>query len=134
MFRKVLFQEITKAFESGDFGPLLDHLDDNVIWKSASRVAGNRRPGGDYYGRMGVIEATAQICMAITFHRFELLEVIQDDQVLWGLFNTVVSSSNGVSEPLQYETALRIRFKEGRIAEIQSFFDTAQLTNYLSRS
>jgi hypothetical protein len=128
-----LFQEITKAFEGGDFSPLLEQLDDNVVWKSASRTPG--RPGGDYYGRLGVVEVTAQICMTLMFHRFELLEMAQAGETVWGLFNTLVSPTAHVErEPLRYETALRIRFHGDRIAEIQSFFDTAQLSQYLSGS
>ena len=132
MFRRALFREITKAFEGGDFRPLLEHLDDAVVWKSASRAPGPGRPGGDYHGRLGVVEVTSQICMVMTFHRFQLLEVLQDHHTLWGLFDTLVSPSDHQAEPLNYETALRIRFNGDRIAEIQSFFDTAQLTQYLS--
>src|SRR5437868_6080702 len=110
MLRKILFQEITKAFEGGDFSPLLEHLDDKVVWKSANRMPG--RPGGDYHGRFGVIEVTSQICMAITFHRFRLLEMAQAQQTIWGLFDTVVSpSGHEEREPLQYETALRLLFR-----------------------
>jgi ketosteroid isomerase-like protein len=123
---ELLVRRVTNAFENGDFQPLLEHLDDDVVWKSASRQTGAFRFGGEYRGREGVLEVTSQIAMSVTFLRFRPLEIVSDGEIVWCLMDTkVVSRGNGRS--IEYETALRVRIKNGRISELHSFFDTAWL-------
>jgi ketosteroid isomerase-like protein len=119
-----LVQRVTEAFESSDFGPLLEHLDENVVWKAASRKGGPLRSGGIYRGRSGVLQVTSEILMTVTFARLQPTEIVSEGEIVWGLFDTVIAPRLGTRR-IEYETAIRFRIRNRRFLEISPFFDTA---------
>ncbi len=126
-----LVEHVTKAFESSDFGPLLEHLDENIVWKSASRQPCAFRFGGEYRGRSGVMHVTAEIFMTLSFARFRATEIVSDGEIVWGLFDTVVRPRHSAT-PIAHETAVQFRIRDGRILEVSTFFDTAGFAQALA--
>lgn len=126
-----LVQRVTEAFESSDFAPLLEHLDENVVWKAAQRIPGSLRSAGIYRGRSGVLQVTSEILMSVTFARLRPIEIVSEGEIVWGLFETVVVPRKG-SARIAYETALRFRIRNQRFLEISSYFDTAGLAEALA--
>lgn len=127
-----LVQRVTEAFESSDFGPLLEHLDENVVWKAAQqRSPSALRSTGIYRGRSGVLQVTSEILMTVTFAQLRPTEIVSEGEIVWGLFDTVVMPRTG-SARIVYETAIRFRIRNQRFIEISSYFDTAGLAEALA--
>ena len=132
MSGKELMRSIVAAFEQSQIKPLLDALDDNVVWKSASREAnGPFSFKGNYRNRDGVIEVMAQIAKNYTFEYMRAREIAEDGDIVWGLFDAGVrydAKGQGIAaRTAKLEIAIRWRIRNGKIVEHQAFFDTAHL-------
>lgn len=126
-----LVQRVTEAFESSDFGPLLEHLDENIVWKAAQRIPGALRSAGIYRGRSGVLQVTSEIMMSVSFARLRPTEIVSEGEIVWGLFDTVVMPRKATNR-IAYETAIRFRIRNQRFLEISTYFDTAGLAEALA--
>jgi ketosteroid isomerase-like protein len=132
-----LMRHIIESFERTDLEPLIEALHDDVVWKSASKQENVFRFGGDYYNKLGVLDALSDILMDYTVHHIRAREIVSVGDVVWGLFDVELDYDNargmdaiGKSEQsraVELEVAIRWRIKEGKIIEHQSFFDTASL-------
>jgi ketosteroid isomerase-like protein len=125
-------RDVAQAFEQSDLRPLLDAMDDNVVWKSGSTVEGLFRFGGEYTDYHGVLEVTSQIAMTYTFRRFRPKEIMSSGEIVWGLFNIEADyreagEDSPNSKPVKFECAIRWRVRDRKIVEHQAFFDTAAL-------
>ena len=132
MSGKELMRGIVAAFEKSEIKPLLDALDDEVVWKSASREAnGPFSFKGNYRNRAGVIEVLAQIAKNYTFEYMRAREIVEEGDTVWGLFDTGVrydAKGRGIpARTAKLEIAIRWRLRNGKIVEHQAFFDTAHL-------
>jgi ketosteroid isomerase-like protein len=120
---KAMMEAVMHAYKEGDLRPLLDAIDDNVVWKETVPVDFFRF-GGTRRQRKGVTEAQAQIFSEYLFRRFEPLEIIATGDVVWGLYRveaTHLPSGKAVSS----DYAMRWRVRGGKIVEHQGFFDSA---------
>lgn len=129
---EALMRRVTKAFAANDTRPLMDVIDDNTVWKSASAPDGPFQFGGAYRGRAGIAEVTSSIFSAYTFYRFEAKEIVESGEIVWGLFEVEASyhpkkDRNRPAIPIRYDCAMRWRVRNGKLIEYQSFFDTASL-------
>ena len=132
-----LMRHVVTSFESADLEPLIAALHDNVTWKSASKQDHVFRFGGDYYSKLGVLDALSDILMDYTINQMRPREIVASGEVVWGLFDVEVDydahrgmDAVGKSEQcrsVELEVAIRWRLKDGKIIEHQSFFDTASL-------
>jgi ketosteroid isomerase-like protein len=133
-----LMRKIISGFEKSDLEPLLDALHDDVVWKSASKQPGMFRFGGNYQTKLGVIEALSQVTMDYTVQHMRPKEITVLNDLVWGVFDVTVaydpmdpdlatSSTSSREKIIELEMAIRWRFKDGKIIEHQSFFDTAFL-------
>ncbi len=126
-----LMVTVTAAFERSDLRPLLAALDDDIVWKSASRVGGPFSFQGDYLTRSGVVEVLSNISRDYTFQSMKPREVVAKGDVVWGLFDAAVrfDRKGTIDEPrtVALEIAIRWRVRDGKIVEHQAFFDTAHL-------
>jgi len=126
-----LMCKVAAGFEKSDVGPLLAAMHDEIVWKSANRYDVLFRSKGEYKTRPRVVELLTDIFLNYRFHRFEPKEIVAIGEVVWGHFDVVLSfdprRSGIVSKQVDLEIAIRWRFKEGKIIEHQSFFDTASL-------
>jgi len=126
-------RSVVEAFGNADFRPLLDALDENVVWKSAAtQKDGPFRFGGAYVGKASVIELLSRLSTAYFFKNVAAKEIISSGEVLWGLFDLEatylpVDHSASSPKPLQIEMAMRWRVRGGKIVEVSSFLDTALL-------
>jgi ketosteroid isomerase-like protein len=125
-------RDVAGAFEKSDLRPLLEAVDNNVVWKSGSTVQGFFRFGGEYTEYHGVMDVTFQIAMTFTFRRFRPREIMSSGEIVWGLFEIEAdyreAGRNSPSpKPVKFECAIRWRVRESKIIEHQAFFDTAAL-------
>lgn len=129
-----LVRRVLAAFESADVEPLLSVLDDNVVWKSAFQEDAGMRMRGEYRGRAGVLEVISEVSMVAHFSRFHPKEILSDGVVVWCLVEAEAAPTHNLTDKMTFDAAFRCRVRNGRILEIQNFFDTAQLRAHLVRA
>ena len=128
-----LMKTVIEAWGQADLRPLFDALDENIVWKSASTARiGALRFGGEYRGRVSVVELLSSLSTTFYFARYTAKEIISKGEVVWGLFDAVgtyipVGSTDRTRNPLTFETAIRWRIRNGKILEAQNFYDTAAM-------
>lgn len=124
-------RSVFQAFERGDVQPLLDAMDEDVVWKSAATRKGFFPFGGTYTFRDGVTVALRDIAKRYAFRRFAPKEIVSQEDIVWGLFDVelehIIETMPPRSELVRVEMAIRWRMRENRIVEHQAFFDTAAL-------
>jgi len=121
-----LVARVAEAYERGDFGPLLESLDENVVWISASANRAAFRFAGIYRGRAGVLEVTSQIAVTLTFLKYRPREIICQGETVWSLVDCEIVPL-GAKRPVAFEMATRFRIRGGRILEYRGFVDTEYL-------
>ena len=125
-----LMRTITAAFGEGNIKPLMDAIHNDVVWKSASKQPGLFSFAGSHLNRIGVVEVLAKIANRYTFLRFEPKEIVEQGDLVWGLFDTKLSYRPPHGKPpkkLAIEIAIRWKLRDGKIIEHQAFFDTASM-------
>ena len=131
-----LMRHVVKSFEETDLEPLIEALHDDVVWKSASMQENVFRFGGDYYSKLGVLDALSHILMDYTIHHMRPREILASGNVVWGLFDVELDYDHKGMDPvgksdqnkaIELEVVIRWRLRDGKIIEHQSFFDTASL-------
>jgi ketosteroid isomerase-like protein len=125
-----LMRSITSAFEEGDVKPLMAAIHPDVIWKSASKCAGLFSFAGTHKDRVGVVEVLAKVATRYTFTRFQAKEIVEQGEVVWGVFDTRLlyrPRHDASPKSMTVEMALRWRIRDGKIVEHQAFFDTAYM-------
>jgi len=128
---EILVKTVLEAWGESDLGPAREALHDDVVWKSASTLQGGAyRFGGIYNGKAEVIELLSLISMRYYFRRYDPKEIISKGEIVWGLFDvtgTYMANSVAERKPFAFEAAFRFRIRDGKILEVQSFFDTMAL-------
>jgi ketosteroid isomerase-like protein len=128
-----LMKTVVEAWGQADGGPAREAIDENIVWKSAASYEGTTfRFGGVYKGKANVIALLAKLSTQYFFQRYDAKEIISKGEIVWGLFDVYGSyRPTGVytqaHKPINFETAFRWRIRDGKIAEAQTFFDTAAL-------
>ena len=122
-----LMRRITAAFSKADLRPLFEAL--NVVWKSATDANAPFRFGGNHVGRAGVMEVLATISADFLFRRFTPIDIVEQGDIAWGLFDAVIehvptARRRPNAEPIAFECALRWKVVDGKLVEHQAFFDT----------
>ena len=122
-----LVRRILAAYERADLAPLLDLIDEDIVWKSAFGADSGVRFGGEYRGRAGVLEAVSQLAMSVVFRRFRPREMVSEGEIVWCLVDAEIAPIRAPHRGVRRDAAVRCRIHDGRILEIQTFFDTAAL-------
>ena len=129
-------RHVVESFEQTDLEPLIEALHDDVVWKSASKQENVFRFGGNYYSKLGVLDALSHILMDYTIHHMRPREITASGNVVWGLFDVELDydakgldpvGNSDQSKAIELEVVIRWRLRDGKIIEHQSFFDTASL-------
>jgi len=126
-----LVAHVAEAYERSDFRPLLDHLDESVVWISASANRGAFRFAGTYRGRAGVLEVTSQIAMILSFRKYRPREIVSNGEVVWCLVDCELVP-RGTNSIIPFEMATRFRIRDSRILEYRGFLDTEYLRAAMS--
>jgi ketosteroid isomerase-like protein len=125
-----LMRTITSAFEEGDVRPLMAAIHPDVVWKSASKYGGLFSFGGKHMDRIGVVEVLSKIALRYTFTRFRPKEIVEQGDMVWGLFDTKLAykpPKGRAPKSVTIEIAIRWKLCDGKIVEHQAFFDTASV-------
>ena len=95
-----LVQSVVRAFARSDVAPLLEAIDDDIVWHSATDLtAPPFRFGGVHRGRAGVVELISRLATAVTFQRFAPKEIVVSGDVVWGLFALLLRHRPGRRRP-----------------------------------
>jgi ketosteroid isomerase-like protein len=122
---RALMERVAGAFRDGDLRPMLEAIDDNVVW-TESAPADFFRFGGTHRRRPGVIEVEALVFATYLFHRFDPVEIVTSGEIVWGLFR-VEALHRPTDRMVKTDYAVRWRVRNGKIVEHQAFYDTAAL-------
>ena len=95
-----LMRHVVKSFEETDLEPLIEALHDDVVWKSASKQENVFRFGGDYYSKLGVLDALSHILMDYTIHHMRPREILASGNVVWGLFDVELDYDHKGMDPI----------------------------------
>jgi ketosteroid isomerase-like protein len=120
---RALMARVADAFRDGDLRPLLEAIDDNVVWTETA-PADFFRFGGTHRRRHGVVEAEALVFATYRFSRFDQVEIVASGEVVWGLFR-VEALHRPTDRMAKTDYAVRWRVRNGKIVEHQAFYDTA---------
>jgi ketosteroid isomerase-like protein len=120
---KSLMTEVARAFKEGDMRPLLEAIDDDVVWVETAPPEFFRF-GGTRLKRAGVIEAEAHIFANYLFRRFDPIDIVAMGDVVWGLFR-VEALHRPTGKVVKTDYASRWRMRDGKIVEHQGLFDSA---------
>jgi hypothetical protein len=126
-----LLRKVAAGFEKSDMQPLLDAMHDDIVWKTASKLDGVFRFGGEYRGRTGLLTVLSQLAMDYTFRRITPKEILASGDTVWALCDAVLSfdpkGKSVTANTVDLEIAIHWKLKDGKIIEHQAFFDTAAL-------
>jgi ketosteroid isomerase-like protein len=128
---KALVKRILDAYRVGDFAPVLETLDDKVVWTSNALV-GHYRFGGQRHGRSGVLEVLSLVAADYHIARYDVREMIAEGDVVW------VTSELGVKDKrngagMDFMLISRWQFRDGKITSFSEFFDTASVMQQQGR-
>jgi ketosteroid isomerase-like protein len=124
--------DTVRALHSADAGrltwdDLIALLDDDVEWWVAGPE--DRFPwAGTYRGREGVRRWSALLDEHLAYDAFELLEAWQDGDTVVELVRAA-GASRATGKRFASEVVRIWTFRDGRVARVQSYYDTA---NYLA--
>jgi ketosteroid isomerase-like protein len=127
-----MMRSITASFEQSDLRLLFDALHPDIVWKSATDDQSPLRFGGTHKGRAGVTKVLATIAADYQFRRFKPIEIVESGEIVWGIFDAVIdhlptTRKRPETKPIAFQCAIRWRFRDGKIAEHQAFFDTGAI-------
>lgn len=126
---KAILARVLKAYETGDFEPFLEALDEEVVWDSH---ADQFRFGGARNGRAGVLEAMAIIAAEYQITRYRTTEMVGEGDVVWAT-NEVSVQDRRSGRVMTFPLINRWQFRDGRIVAGAEFFDTAAVLKQLGR-
>jgi ketosteroid isomerase-like protein len=124
---------ILEAWGQANLAPILDALDENVVWKSGVSSKDNAFGfGGVYRGPGNVLALLSKLSTQYFFQRFVAREIHSTGEMVWGLFDVTASfvppgGSVRNRKAIALEIAFFWRIRDGKILEAQNFFDTASL-------
>ena len=122
---KEALRHILAAYAVGDQGPALARLDDNFVW-TVSALPGHFRFGGTRRGRAGAIETLSLIAADYTIHRYEVVEMVAEGDVIWTL-SKVQASQRRSGKDIFFMIAGRWQFRDGKILSATEHFDSASV-------
>lgn len=128
---KATLRRMIVAYESGDFAPIYEALDEDVTWASNS-LANHYRFGGVRRGRAGVVEALSMIAVDYEISRYEVVEMIGEGDVVWAT-SMLSLFDRKTARPLTFPLVNRWQFKDGKIVSCSEFFDTAAVLQQQGR-
>ena len=128
---KTTLRRVIKAYERGDFDPIYQALDDDVVWAS-NTLANHYRFGGMRQGRAGVVEALSMIAADYDISRYDVVEMVGEGDVIWAT-STLSLFDRKTGRPLVFPLVNRWQFKDGKIISCSEFFDTAAVLQQQGR-
>ncbi|MBI3678558.1 MAG: nuclear transport factor 2 family protein [Proteobacteria bacterium] len=128
---KNILRRVLKAYELGDFDPVLSLLDENVVWTS-NALAGHFRFGGRREGRAGAIEALSMIATDFAIERYAVDEIIGEGDVVWASCQ-VEARDRRTGRTVSLALVNRWQFQNGKIVSCSEFFDTAGVLHQQGR-
>ena len=119
-----------EAWGQGDLAPVRKALHDDVVWISAATKWDDRlRSGGVHRGKAHVLLLLAKIATGYLNTACRAKEIVSSGDVVWGVFDFKAEYiRNGhKAKTVTIEMAFRWRVRDGKVLEVQTFFDTAGL-------
>lgn len=124
-------RKIIAGLATNDLRPLIEVLDDDVVWISHSPPS-YFRFGGEHRGRAGVMDLLAKIYTDFSFIRYEPDETIRSGDEMWSI-NNIVVHHRPTDRTVSARLIFRMRFRNRKLVRYEGFFDTASVLIELGR-
>ena len=118
-----LVRRITQGLGANDMRPLIDALDDHVVWKSNS-LPPYFRFGGEHLNRHGVLDLLAKVSSEYTFIRYVPDHLTEAGDEVWAICD-VAAHHLPTDRTVTGRFAFRMVFRGGKLVTYEGFFDTA---------
>ncbi|MBI3677750.1 MAG: nuclear transport factor 2 family protein [Proteobacteria bacterium] len=110
------------ALGHNDMRPLVDALDENVVWKSNS-LPPYFRFGGEHLKREGAVDLLAKVSSEYSFSRYDVDEIAEIDNQVWAICN-VEAFHLPTKRKVEGRIAFRVTFRGHKVLTYEGFFDT----------
>ena len=124
-------RRIVRGLATNDLRPLIELLDDDVVWISHAPPP-YFRFGGEHRGRIGAMELLAKIFNDFSFVRYENDGLVQLADEVWAV-NNIVIHHKPMNRSATLRLAFRMTFRNGKLVRYEGFFDTASALLQMGR-
>ena len=124
-------RNIVRGLATNDLRPLVEALDEDVVWISHSPPAFFRF-GGEHRGRIGAMELLAKIYADFSFIRYETDGLVQSGDEIWAINNIVVHHRPS-DRTASLRLSFRMTFRDGKLTRYEGFFDSASALAQMGR-
>ena len=119
---KALIRKAMGALGHNDMRPLIEALDDRVVWKSHA-PASHIRWGGDHADRGGILEMLAKLSSVFSFRKFEVDRIAAVGDEVWAVCD-FEAFHPPTGRTVTGRNMLCATVKNGKLISYEGFFDT----------
>ena len=112
---KALVQRVLAAYAQSDLEPLLQVIDENVVWISQGPVQ-HYAFGGKHMGRAGVLAAMSKLAMEYQLHDYNVVELVGEGEVVW-MTAQVDFTHRRTKKNLSFPIVSRWQIPDGKVGE-----------------
>jgi ketosteroid isomerase-like protein len=131
MTNLALVRRIAQGLATNDMRPLIEALDDNVVWKS-NTLPPYFRFGGEHLRRSGVLDLLAKVSAEYAFHRYDIDEISEIGNDVWAICE-VVAHHRPTESHVTGRIIFHMVFRDGKLVSYEGFFDTARVLQQQGR-
>ena len=120
---KKVLERILRAYSEGDLERVVSAFDENVTWM-VHTLPGHYRFGGPRRGHLGMAEVWAMLATYFTMERYQSLEIVGENDVLWST-NELTVLVRRTGKRVLLRLVNRWEFRENKVIACDEYFDTA---------
>ena len=124
-------RRIALGLATNDTRPLVEALDESVIWRSNSTPPFFRFDG-EHRTRAGVMEFLAKLYADYAFTRYDIDSIAEIGNDVWAVSDVEVFH-RPTQRAVAGRLAFRMTFKDGKLTAYEGFFDTANVLQQQGR-
>jgi ketosteroid isomerase-like protein len=120
---KKVLERILRAYSEGDLERVVSAFDENVTWM-VHTLPGHYRFGGPRRGHLGMAEVWAMLATYFTMERYQSLEIVGENDVLWST-NELTVLVRRTGKRVLLRLVNRWEFRDNKVIACDEYFDTA---------
>ena len=122
---KQAMRRVLKAYGEGDHEPVTALFHDEFVWTSHAPLE-LFRFGGPHRGRAEAIVGMAMIAADYSMHRYDVIELVGEDDVVWMSARLDVTSRRS-GRNFKLSLASRWQFRDGMLVALTEYYDSASV-------